>query len=197
MEETRQEQAVEFEPQRLFDSFISVSRAIILQPRVFFKALPRQGSLKNPFFFLAICSFLASLFVANIRRADYNLFFILFFANIASIFFESLVLHGLLSRAFKSAVHFSGTFRIIAYAGLTSIVSWIPMVGIFAYCYGLYLIFIGLQEMHELKPRQAGLVIMSIMLIVTILFMGLLIMTPDSINQGIKLLDPQYAGEGL
>lgn len=195
MEEQPQEIIREFDPARLFDSFAGVGRDLIIRPRIFFRQLPRKGKLTNPFLYLSICTFLASLLLANKLKGDYQLFFSLLLANILSAFTGSLVLHGLASKLFGSKVFFDATFRIIAYASITDIGSWIPVVGPLFYFYGLYLIFLGLQEVHELKPKQAGVAVISIVFIVTLLLVGTMLMTPESINQGIKFMDPQSAGE--
>lgn len=191
MQPQDKEKTVEFYPARFFESFMGVGKELIFRPRFFFRQLPRKEDLKNPFVFLLVCTFLASLFMANLRNGDYNLFFILLFANTASSFIGSFVLHGFISIIFGSKVPFASTFRIIAYASFMDIGSWIPAFGPIAYFYGLYLIFIGLQEVHQLKPRQAGAAVISIIIIITLLLLFLVFMAPESLNEGIKLINPE------
>jgi hypothetical protein len=45
---------------------------------------------------------------------------------------------------------------------MTDLAAWIPFVGTIATFYGLYLIFLGLQEIHQLRPRQAGIAVIAI-----------------------------------
>ena len=148
-------------------------------------------NINNPFIFLVICAFLSSLFIANVRQGDFTLFFVLLFANTMSGFVGSIVLHWLVSKIFSSKAPFQLTFRIVAYASIMDIASWIPVIGPIAYFYGLYLIFLGLQEIHQLKPKQAGTALLSIILIVTVLFLFLLLMAPESINEGMKLMNSE------
>ena len=191
LEEEQQEKTFEFDPSRFFESFVSVGKELIMKPQVFFQNLPSDANLNNPFIFLVVCAFLSSLFIANIRQGNFTLFFVLLFANTISGFVGSIVLHVFVSKIFGSKAPFQLTFRIVAYASIMDIVSWIPVIGPIAYFYGLYLIFLGLQEVHQLKPKQAGTALLSIILIVTVLFLFLLLMAPESINEGMKMMNSE------
>jgi len=154
---------MEFSPSHLVESFAWICKEVIVRPKVFFQNLPQQGSLLNPLLFLMLCVFLSSLCMANILSGDYRLFLILFFSNILSNFLASGFLHVLATRAFGGCAPFAATFRIIAYSSVTDLAAWIPFIGSIASLYGIYLMFLGLQEIHQLKPRQAGLAVIIIM----------------------------------
>lgn len=194
MEPQNKENTFEFSTSHFVDSFIRVGKELIIKPRFFFRQLPRKGSLKNPFVFLVVCAFLSSLFMANLKNGDYNLFCALLFANTLSAFVGSFVLHGIVSKIFGSKVPFDATFRIIAYASLMDMGSWVPILGPIAYFYSLYLIFLGLQEIHQLQPRQAGAAILSIVFMITLLLLCLILLAPEGWNEGIKLIDPEKGG---
>jgi hypothetical protein len=162
----------EFEPLKLVESFAGVCKEVIFQPRVFFKNLPQEGTVRYPVSFLFICVFLSSLFLANFLKGDYRFFLLLLFANSISALMVSVLLHGLARKIFGGQASFASTFRIIAYSSVIDIAAWIPLIGTIASFYGLYLIFIGLQELHNLKPRQAGLAV----IIITVLALGMGIM---------------------
>jgi hypothetical protein len=153
---------MEFDPFRLVESFAGVCREILVRPKDFFHNLPREGGIGNPFLFLAICVFLSCLFMANMLNGNYRLFLLLFTANLFSDFIMSGILHGLVKKAFSGQAPFAATFRVIAYSSLTDLAAWIPFIGTIATFYGLYLIFLGLQEIHELRPRQAGIAVIAI-----------------------------------
>lgn len=153
---------MEFEPFRLVESFAEICREILVRPKDFFRSLPREGAIGNPLLFLVICVFLSCLFMANMLNGDYRLFLVLFTANLFSDFIMSGILHGLVKKAFSGQAPFAATFRVIAYSSLTDLAAWIPVVGTIATFYGLYLIFLGLQEIHELRPRQAGIAVIAI-----------------------------------
>jgi len=124
--------------------------------------------------------------MANLRQGDFNLFLFLLTANVLSAFVGALLLHLLIARGFGSQIPLSATFKVIAYASLTDIGTWIPVAGLFVYFYGLYLLFLGLQETHLLKPRQAGAAVLAIVLIVSVLLIGLLLMAPEDLNEALK-----------
>ncbi len=153
---------MDFNPRRLVESFVGISRELLMRPRDFFHFLPHEGSIINPLLFLAICVFLSCLCMANILKGDYRLFLLLVAANLLSDFVMSGILHGIVKKAFSGSAPFAATFRVIAYSSLTDLAAWIPFIGTIATCYGLYLIFLGLQEIHQLRPRQAGIAVLTI-----------------------------------
>ena len=159
----RSDAEMEFSPSQLVESFARICKEVVVRPVVFFQGLPLQGSLMNPLLFLSLCVFLSSLCMANILNGDYRLFLILFFSNMLSDVIVSGLLHALATRAFGGGAPFAATFRIIAYSSVTDLGAWIPFIGTIASLYGIYLIFLGLQEIHRLKPRQAGLAVIIIM----------------------------------
>lgn len=184
----------EFEPERFFDTFIGVAKMLVMRPREFFRQLPVGAPLKNPLTFLAFCSFITALLVANARGGDVRVFALLCCANIFSTIIGSLTLHLLVKNLYRSMAPFGATLRVLAYASLMDTVSWIPLLGLFAYFYGLYLIFIGIQEQHLLSPRKAGLAVVIIVCMVTALALSIMAMWPESISESLKLLDPQQTG---
>lgn len=154
---------MEFSPTRLVESFARICTEVIVRPRAFFQNLPQQGSLLNTLLFLALCVFLSSLCLANILNGDYRFFLLLFFSNVLSAIIVSGLLHGLATRVFGSSASFAATFRVVAYSSVTDLAAWIPFIGTIASIYGIYLIFLGLQEIHRLQQRQAGIAVIIIM----------------------------------
>lgn len=197
MDDQQQPTAFEFEPECFFDTFIGVARQLIVQPRAFFRQLPGAKSLRNPVVFLIVCSFLTALFVANARSGGFQLFMLLCCANVSSTLLGSMVMHILTKRMYRSQAPFGSTLRVLAYASLMDTVSWIPLLGPFAYFYGLYLIFVGIQEQHRLTPRQAALTVAIIVCIVTALAIGIMLASPGSFSQALQMLDPQQAENNL
>lgn len=50
---------------------------------------------------------------------------------------------------------FYNTLRVIAYTSATTLLDWIPVVGLLVSLYGLYLTFVGIREMHETTTGRA------------------------------------------
>jgi hypothetical protein len=197
MNSQEQTKPFEFEPERFFDTFIGVAKALLVRPQEFFRQLPKTGSVRNPLVFLSVCAFLTALFVANARSGGIQLFILLCCANIFSTILGSIVMHILAHRMYRSQAPFGSTLRVLAYASLMDTVSWIPFLGPFAYFYGLYLVFLGIQEQHQLTPRQAALTVAIIVCIVTALAMAIMFASPGSFSQALQMLDPQQAENGL
>jgi hypothetical protein len=54
---------------------------------------------------------------------------------------------------------FEATLRVISSTSAVELLNWIPVVGLLASFYGLYLAFVGIREMHETTTRRAFAVI--------------------------------------
>lgn len=192
METAPPKKNTEFDPKNFFESFIFVAKAVLLQPAKFFHQMPKTGGIKNPFIFLLICSFFFALFVANLKGGDFNLFLLYFFANTFSAFVQSLVYHLIISRLFAKKAPYDATFRLIAYINVLSLVSWIPLIFISmaVNIYSVYLTFLGLQIVHRLKSREAGITILSFFLVALLLVSGLFLAAGGNMEQGMELLNP-------
>ncbi len=192
MEESEPKKSNEFEPKKFFESFIYVGKEVLLRPAKFFYEMPKAGDIRKPFIFLLICSFLFSLFIANLKGGDFNLFLLYFFANTLSALLQSVIYHLIVSRMFGSKAPFEATFRIIAYINILSLVSWIPVVvfSLAVNIYSLYLIFIGLQMVHKLKSKQAGITVLSFFGITLFFIAGLFLVAGGNMEESMKMLNP-------
>jgi len=182
---------MEFNPAQFFDSLYRVGRELLLRPRLFYRQVPTTAPVRGPLAFLCTMSFLAALCIANYRAAGFQVFVVLMASNVCAAAAASLLLHGIAVKLCRSGAGIGATFRIIAYASIVDVLSWIPTIGLVPYCYGLYLIFIGLQELHRMSARQAALALTAIIAAITLVFGSLLVLAPESVQEGIKLLDPQ------
>jgi hypothetical protein len=54
---------------------------------------------------------------------------------------------------------FQATLRVVAYTSAIDLLTWIPVVGILASLYGLYLAFVGIREIHGTTTGRALAVI--------------------------------------
>ena len=55
---------------------------------------------------------------------------------------------------------FEATLRIYSYTSVVALLDWMPVIGILASLYGLYLAFVGVREMHETSNGRALAVIL-------------------------------------
>jgi hypothetical protein len=64
---------------------------------------------------------------------------------------------------------FEATLRVVAYISAVDLLSWIPVVGLLASLYGLYLAFVGIREMHGTTTGRA-LAVISLPVIFFVIF---------------------------
>ena len=181
------------------ESFVDTVRRVVLQPVGFFAALPRSGSLLNPLIFALICTEVSVILGGILRLAGLGEGFVagygfqvpenqdfgefvgsVIFAPIGgaiSVFVIAGIAH-LLVRLVVGATNqgFGATFRVASYASVTSLVSWIPIIGGLLSLYGIYLAVVGIREMHGTTTGKAVLVILIPVIVVVVLaLLGLLV----------------------
>jgi hypothetical protein len=161
----------EFDYSDPVQSFINAVRGVVTAPVGFFRGIRREGDFVNPLIFALICyevsailsgllalmgvfggrgfgSFLVSLIVAPIFAA-------------IGLFIGAGILHLLVMLIVGSRNSgFEGTFRVGAYSSVTSLVSWIPVIGWIASLYGIYLAIMGIREVHNTSTGKAALVVL-------------------------------------
>jgi hypothetical protein len=180
-------------------SFVDTVRRVVLQPVGFFAALPRSGSLLNPLVFALICTEVSVILGGILRLAgvreglvagygfqvpenqDFGEFVgSVIFAPIGgaiSVFVIAGIAH-LLVMLIVGAPNsgFGSTFRVASYASVTSLVSWIPIIGGLLGLYGIYLAVVGIREMHETTTGKAVIVVLfPVILILLLTLLGLLV----------------------
>ncbi|HET7271348.1 MAG TPA: YIP1 family protein [Rubrobacter sp.] len=170
----------EFNYQDPVQSFINTVRNVVTAPVAFFRSIPRQGNLLNPVIFAIICyevsailggllsltglyssqgfgSFLVSIILAPIFAA-------------IGLFIGAGILHLLVMLIIGSGnAGFESTLRVSAYSSVTSLVSWIPIIGWIASLYGIYLAIVGMREVHSTTTGKAALVVLIPAAVVLIL----------------------------
>jgi hypothetical protein len=181
------------------ESFIDTVRRVVLQPVGFFAGLPRSGSLLNPLVFALICTEISVIlggilglvgvregFVAGYgfqvpENQDFGEFIgSVIFAPIGSaisVFVIAGIAH-LLVMLIVGATNsgFGATFRVASYASVTSLVSWIPIIGGLLGLYGIYLAVVGIREMHQTTTGKAVIVVLfPVILILVLALLGLLV----------------------
>src|SRR5829696_5932942 len=181
------------------ESFVDTVRRVVLQPVGFFAGLPRSGSLLNPLVFALICTEISVIlggilglvgvregFVAGYgfqvpENQDFGEFIgsVIFapIGGVIGVFVVAGIAH-LLVRLVVGATNsgFGATFRVASYAAVTSLVSWIPIVGLLLGLYGIYLSVVGIREMHGTTTGKAVLVVLIPVIVVVVLaLVGLLV----------------------
>jgi hypothetical protein len=166
-------------------SFISTVRRVVLQPVDFYRGILRRGDFLNPLIFAIICyevySILSGILaLAGIGQQTFAGFIVsLILAPIFAaigLFIAAGILHLLVMLIVGSGNSgFEATFRVGAYAAVTSLVSWIPIIGWIASLYGIYLGIVGIREVHATTTGRAALVVLipaAVVLLLVFLVIG-------------------------
>ena len=181
------------------ESFADTVRRVVLQPVGFFAGLPRSGSLLNPLIFALICTEISAILGGILRLAGVGEGFVTgygfqvpenqdFGEFIGSVIFAPIggaigvfVVAGIAHLVVRLVVGatnsgFGATFRVASYASVTSLVSWVPIVGWLLGLYGIYLAVVGIREMHETTTGKAVLVVLIPAIVVVVLaLLGVLV----------------------
>ena len=181
------------------ESFADIVRRVVLQPVGFFAGLPRSGSLLNPLIFALICTEISAILGGILRLAGVGEGFVTgygfqvpenqdFGEFIGSVIFAPIggaigvfVVAGIAHLVVRLVVGatnsgFGATFRVASYASVTSLVSWVPIVGWLLGLYGIYLSVVGIREMHETTTGKAVLVVLIPAIVVVVLaLLGVLV----------------------
>lgn len=176
------------------NSFVDVVRGVLLQPAIFFRGLPRQGSLLGPLVFALICIEISVVLVGILTFIDVpggvtwlfgargNQGFLAFLgglviapiAGAVGVFLSALVTHLLVLLVVGSGHSgFGSTFRVVSYSSVTSLLGWIPFVGWLFTLYRLYLATVGIREMHSTTTGRALLVVLLPAILILILVLVL------------------------
>lgn len=152
-------------------SFTDTVRRLILEPVAFFRGMARQGDFVNPAIFALICYLVFTIIgglLAMIGIAgDQGFGGFLLSIILAPIFLAIGLLIGagiihLLVVLIIGAGNagFEGTFRVLSYASVTNLVTWIPFIGPILGLYALYLGVLGVREVHNTTTGKAAIVVL-------------------------------------
>jgi hypothetical protein len=172
--------AAEFRYTDPVQTFISTVRSVVTTPAAFFRGILRQGDFVNPLIFAIICYEVSAIIGGLLRLVgvgadtgfgSYLVSIILapIFAAIG-LFIGAGILHLLVMLIVGSRNSgFEATFRVGAYAAVTSLVSWIPFIGWIASLYGIYLAIVGIREVHTTTTGKAALVVLIPVAVIVLL----------------------------
>ena len=168
----------EFDYSDPVQSFINAVRGVVTAPVGFFRGIRREGDFVNPLIFAIICYEVSAILGGIIALAFGSRGFGGFLASIIfapigtaiALFIGAGILHLLVMLIVGSRnAGYEGTFRVGAYSAVTSLVSWIPIIGLIASLYGIYLAIIGMREVHNTTTGKAALVVLIPAIVVFIL----------------------------
>ena len=167
----------EFNLSHPLSSFIVVVTEVVLHPSRFFTRLPRRESFLNPLLFALLCLGVSNILGGLAELAGmagfgsvplgigiYQSFEALIVSTMAimvagaiSLFIAAGILHELVCRMVGVPNSgYAATFRVVSYATIIGLVSWIPVVGaLLALVYGVFLFIVGIREVHDTTTEKA------------------------------------------
>jgi hypothetical protein len=185
----------EFNLQDPINSFISTVRAVVLNPVGFFRGIARQGDFVNPLVFALICAL-----ISGVLGGIINFLISLAFGGGDPDFGVGGALAGLIANIILTPIFtaiglfigagiyhlfvlllvrpanagFEATFRVVSYASVVLLVSWIPIVNFVAAVYGVVLHILGIREVHSTSTgRAVGVVLIPVgVLLLLLLLLG-------------------------
>lgn len=169
--------------------FIERLRKLFLTPKVFFANETKYKKLKPVvilYFLLLLIStlfdlisfFVITFYVNKVQLSSGDLSQVIigslinFLIAFLTSFIWAFLLHSYL-KLFKARGDFPVTYRIFVYSSAPSLLfDWVPVIGIIAALYGLYLLFVGTQLMHNLSKRTT---VIAYLLLLGFIFLYILL----------------------
>ncbi|WP_119067698.1 YIP1 family protein [Rubrobacter indicoceani] len=182
------EGAVEFSLSDPVGSFVATVRGVVLSPVAFFRGIRRSGDFVGPLVFALICSVVAGILAAFVSllanlvsgngfgAAVGGFFAALVGAPVAALiglFVGAGIYHLVVLLLVRPNAGFEGSFRVVAYASVVQLVSWIPILGGLLALYGIVLGVFGMREVHGTTTGRAVAVILlptAVVLLVGLVF---------------------------
>ncbi|HZY66798.1 MAG TPA: YIP1 family protein [Rubrobacteraceae bacterium] len=160
-------------------SFVGTVRDLVTRPVGFFRGIARRGDYANPLVFALVCAVISAVIggflgvlYATVGIGDTTVGEAVG-AFVASMFFTPIifaialfvgagVLHLLVALIIKPAdTGFEATFRVVSYANVTELVTWVPILGpLVAAVASIALAIVGVREVHETTTGKAALVVL-------------------------------------
>lgn len=181
---------VEFNLQDPVNSFVNTVRAVVLDPVGFYRSIRRQGDFVNPLIFALICAVINGILggiigffisLAFVEDRGFGGTFAGLISNIVlspiyavvGLFVAAGIYHLLVLLLVRPGnAGFEATFRVAAYASVTWLVSWIPLIGwIVAPIYGIVLSIFGIREMHSTTTGRAMAIVLIPVAVVILLLL--------------------------
>lgn len=183
----------DFDMYRPVETFVPVGRAVALQPLAFFGAMPRLGGYQNPLAFALICAGISGIITGLFRIGGAGILglvgsiLVSVIGGAIGLFLVAAVANFMVNAIVGSGrANYETTFRVAAYSSVTTIVSWIPVIGGLAGLYGLYLAVVGVREVYQTTTGQAvGVVLVSGLVLAVIYAIVAFVIVAALISAGI------------
>lgn len=159
--------------------YIKTWKEIILRPSDFYKRMPTAGGYADPLTFVAICHLINVLMFIFVRpslltlvglhdpRLNFSILstvILMPIIGIVSVFIMALIFN-LLYKVFGGTGSYEGTVKFLSYASAPTILTWIPIIGLIAGIYGMYLYIIGGMVVHNVSMKKSTILVLPFALL--------------------------------
>jgi len=149
-----------FEINKPLQTFIPAVRSILTTPQAFFEELPPAAFYSNAIFFVSI-----PIFIASFISVPFHSMTLLFLfpatwgLTLIGLLFWSKYMSWAVKTLAKSRLTTPNAFQISTYAAVPLVLLSIPYVGLIAWLWNLYLLWVALVNRCKVKAGMAALII--------------------------------------
>jgi len=166
-------------------NYIETCKEVILRPSDFYRKMPITGGYSEPVIF-AVISLIISLllnaivsygmFIFGIHSSiltfgsipfskfDFSVFLYvieLFFIGVTVIFILPLILN-FLYKILGGTGSYEGTMRFMCYGYAINLISWIPLLGLIAGIYSIYIVIVGGSFVHNVSMGRSAVIVLLV-----------------------------------
>ena len=143
--------------------FLETAKGVLSRPKTFFSTMPVAGGFAAPHLFFLICTgvFILASMGLNLGESgelDPRILILVFLAPLLP-FVDAALLYLIAARLFGGRGSYEATFRVVCYASAVNLFTWVPLVGLLAQFYEIYLAALGLSVVHRLGMGRAFLAV--------------------------------------
>jgi len=183
------------------DNFIDTWKKVITSPSAFYESMPKEGGYGEPLKF-ALINFIVLGIGSAIITILYNLIgfnlpsnvsimgtsttiatkitimsvisdiIVIPIIGIIGLFVSGVILF-ILFKIVGGSGSYEGTVRILSYSSAVSLLAWIPLVGILAVLYGIFLDIIGGKSVHNISTLRSAIAVLLPFVLAIVLTMVL------------------------
>ena len=158
--------------------YIETWKEVIQRPSDFYSRMPTTGGYADPITFAAISyviyGLLAAILGGIIGPRGFSFFAIITtvivipIVGIISLFIGGAIFY-IIYKILGGTGSYEGTVRFISYASAPMVLSWIPLLGLIAGIYGLYLNIVGGSFVHKVSMGKSAIAVLLPSILVLIL----------------------------
>jgi len=184
-----------FSADNIGDTLLEAFKGVMGAPNDYFTAMPEAHDYRDSF--MLLCIFLAiPALIASVGTGVISIIFILpislLFGLLGTWLWAGYL--GWAARRFcASGLSTTGAFQICAYSSAPLVFSWIPVIGLLAWLWNLYLNWQGLVSHARLGAGAALLIILGAFFIMALsLLLLILLLVYASSQYGMQLPSPTW-----